>query len=93
MQGNKSNATLVDKQPQVGRQLSNLSEIVNELESVSMTLTDRVAGILTPSSVDEVAEKTPPPDLVPLADELHSLITRLRRVASRLYNTQERIEL
>ena len=93
MQGNKSNATLVDKQPQVSRQLSNLSEIVNELESVSMTLIDRIGGVLTSPPVDDVAEKTPPPDLVPLADELYSLITRLKRVASRLCNTHERIEL
>jgi hypothetical protein len=93
MSVNKSNATLTDKQPQVGRQISNLSEIVNELESISMTLTDRVAGVLTPPPVDEVAEKTPPPNLVPLADELYSFVTRLRRVASRLHDTQERIEL
>ena len=93
MSGNKNNATLTDKQPQVSRQLSNLSEVVNDLESASMTLTDRIGGVLRSPPVDGVAEKTPPPDLVPLADELHSLITRLRRVASRLYNTQERIEL
>lgn len=93
MSVNKSNAILVDKQPQVSRQLSNLSDVVNELESVSMTLTDRVVGILTSPPVDEVAEKTPPPNLVPLADELYSLVTRLKKVASRLYQTQERMEL
>lgn len=80
------------RQTQIDNQVKNQEENVVALEGVVSRLLGSLETITTPPTPEPTADR-PEEDLVPLADTLRNINTRVEHVISTINNLMDRLEL